>query len=312
MGYSPESAALSTEGIRALHVVIAVTAIQEAALARELTDVLTDAGWRVHAGRDPKHALRQCRVREADVLLVDEAFMELLDQVKQDPDLLHTGVVVVGDQLDVPGVVSAMERGAADVLRTPVDPPDAIARATAAARTKALVKQLTTHDDRLEGLVLFDELTALRNRRAIMLELETLVATARRHDRPLAAMMIDVDRFKSINDTHGHRAGDAVLRGVAKRIGQRLRGADVAGRLGGDEILILLPETDAAGASTLADSIRDAVSDRAIRTPAGRVSATISIGTAAWEGEPADLLLERADQALYAAKAAGRDRSVSL
>ncbi len=274
--------------------------------------MLCAAGWSVSRGNDPAHALHVCRVREADVLLVDEDAIALLDQVKQDPDLLHTGVVVVGDQLDVPGVVAAMERGAADVLRTPVDPADAIARATAAARTKALVKQLTTHDNRLEGLVLFDELTGLRNRRAIMLELETLVATARRHDRPLAALMIDVDRFKSINDTYGHRAGDAVLHEVAKRIGQRLRGADVAGRLGGDEILILLPETDARGASTLAGSIRDAVSSRTIRTPGGRVSVTISIGTAAWEGEPADLLLERSDQALYAAKAAGRDRAVTL
>lgn len=274
--------------------------------------MLAAAGWSVHAGRDPEHARRLCRLREADVLLVDDDAISVLDQLRTDPELLHTGVVVVGDQLDVDGVVSALQRGAADVLRTPVDPPDAIARATAAARTKALVKQLTTQDDRLEGLVLFDELTALRNRRAIMLDLETLVATARRHERALAALMIDVDHFKAINDTYGHRAGDAVLREVAQRIGQRLRGADLAGRLGGDEILVLLPETDAHGASTLAASIRGAVADRPIRTPGGLVGTTVSIGSAAWDGEAADLLLERADQALYAAKAAGRDRAVTL
>ncbi len=291
---------------------IAVTAIQEPALRQELTDVLSAVGWKVHHGRGSAHALRVSRIHEADVLLVDEDAISLLDQLKADPELLHIGVVVVGDQLDVAGVVSALQRGAADVLRTPVDPPDAIARATSAARTKALVKQLTTQDDRLEGLVLFDELTALRNRRAIMLDLETQVAAARRHDRDLAALMIDVDHFKATNDTYGHRAGDAVLSEISKRIGQRLRGADLAGRLGGDEILVLLPETDARGAATLAASIRQAVSERAIRTPAGGVRATVSIGSAAWEGEPADLLLERADQALYAAKAAGRDRAVTL
>ena len=109
---------------------IAVTAIREPALERELTDVLTAGGWRVHHGRDADHALRQCRAREADVLLVDDDAIALIDRLKQDPDLLHTGVVVVGDQLDVAGVVGAMKRGAADVLRTPVDPPDAIAQSS--------------------------------------------------------------------------------------------------------------------------------------------------------------------------------------
>jgi two-component system cell cycle response regulator len=160
--------------------------------------------------------------------------------------------------------------------------------------------------------VMFDELTALRNRRAILLELDTLVATARRHERPLAVLMIDVDRFKAINDSRGHRAGDEVLREVARRITGRMRDADVAGRLGGDELLILLPETVAGGAATLADSVRAAVSAQPVRTPDGSIDVTVSIGAAAWEGEPSELLLERADQALYAAKAAGRDRSIAL
>ena len=159
---------------------------------------------------------------------------------------------------------------------------------------------------------MFDELTKLRNRRAVLLELETLVANARRHDHPLSALMIDVDHFKDINDTYGHRAGDAVLREVAKRIGQRLRGADVAGRLGGDELLVLLPETDGVGAAVVASSIRDAVAARPVRTPAGPIRATVSVGAGAWDGEAADLLLERADQALYAAKAGGRDRAVAF
>ena len=295
---------------------IAVTALHEPALRSELTEVLSAAGWQLHHARDPEHALSLCRHREADVLMVDADVAggpgAFLDRVNTDPEMLQVGVVVVGETLDVDGVVDAMRRGAADVLRTPVDPADAVARATAAARTKALVKQLTTIDDRMEGLVMFDELTKLRNRRAVLLELETLVATARRHDRPLSALMIDIDHFKAINDAHGHRAGDAVLQEVAKRIGERLRGADVAGRLGGDEVLVLLPETDAEGAAILAGSIREAVAERPTNTPAGPVDVTISIGSAAWEGEPADLLLERADQALYAAKAAGRDRAVAL
>jgi two-component system cell cycle response regulator len=292
--------------------VIAVTVISEPALRRELSDVLSTAGWAVHNARDAEHALLCCSELEADVLLVDETLpggaVTFLDRVNSHPQRLQVGVVVVGAHLDVDDVVTALQRGAADVLRTPVNPADAVARATAAARTKALVKQLTSENQRIEGLVMFDELTGLRNRRATLLELDTMIATARRHERPLAALMIDIDRFKAINDTHGHRAGDEVLRKVGARLSARLRHGDVGGRLGGDELLVLLPETDGAGAAILADSIRTAVAERPIQ----RIPVTVSIGAAAWEGEPAELLIERADQALYAAKAAGRDRAVAL
>ena len=292
---------------------IAVLDIEEAALRRELCDVLGEAGWELHAALDDEDALRLCRAFEADVLLVSEPrALGVLDRINRGAELLSTGVVVVGDQLDVDRVTSALERGAADVLRAPVDPADAIARAAAAARTKALVKQLTVHDTHIEGLVMFDELTGLRNRRAVMQELELLVATARRHRRPLSALMIDVDRFKEINDTYGHRAGDEVLNKIAHRIMGRLRTGDIAGRLGGDEILILLPETDAEGAAALADSVRAAVAARPVMTPEGPIDVTVSVGAGSWDGESADLLRDRADQALYAAKAAGRDRSVAL
>jgi two-component system cell cycle response regulator len=293
--------------------VIAVLAIDEAALRRELADVLGAAGWEVHPAQDREDALRLCRAHEADVLLVEEPnALDVLDCINHNPEMLPTGVVVVGDQLDVAGVTSALERGAADVLRAPVDPADAVARASAAARTKALVKQLTAHNDHIEGLVMFDELTGLRNRRAIMNELEMLVANARRHNRPLSALMIDVDRFKEINDTYGHRAGDEVLNKIAHRVTTRLRTADMAGRLGGDEMLILLPETDAAGAAALADAIRTEVAARPVSTSDGPIEVTVSIGAASWDAEPADMLRDRADQALYAAKAAGRDRSVAF
>jgi two-component system cell cycle response regulator len=293
--------------------VIAVLAINEAALRRELSDVLGAAGWEIHAARDRDDALRLCRAFEADILLVEEPeALELLDCINHHAEMLPTGVVVVGNRLDIEQVTSALKRGAADVLRAPVDPADAVARAAAAARTKALVKQLTAHNHHIEGLVMFDELTGLRNRRAVMNELEMLVANARRHERPLSALMIDVDRFKEINDTYGHRAGDQVLNKIAHRVTSRLRTADIAGRLGGDEILILLPETDAEGAATLSDSIRAAVAARPIGTPEGPIDVTVSIGAASWGGEVADLLRDRADQALYAAKAAGRDRSIAF
>jgi two-component system, cell cycle response regulator len=295
--------------------VIAIVAIPDEPVRAELTTVLEGAGWTVRAARDADHALRLCRRSEADVLLVSEHVeggpIAFMDRLKSDMELFNVAVVFVGDGLELDVVVRALDRGAADVLRTPVHPADAVARATAAARTKALVKELTHHNYRLEGLVLFDELTGLRNRRAVMHDLEMLMATARRHDRPLAVVMIDIDRFKAINDQRGHRVGDEVLREVARRLEGRLRGADVAGRLGGDELLVVLPETDAQGAQALAHSIRDAVAERPVDTADGPIAVTLSLGSAAWKDDSVEDLLERADRALYAAKGAGRDRAVA-
>ncbi len=291
---------------------IATTAIPRDATRRTLSSVLADAGWQVFHAHDADEAVVLCRRSEADVLLVDDAFpggaIGLLDRLKRDSELFRVAVVIVGDGLAVDAVLSAMKRGAEDVLRTPLDPADVIARATAAARTKALVEELTAQNNHFEELVFFDELTGLRNRRAILHDLEMLLAGAERHHRALAVLMLDVDHFKAVNDEHGHRVGDEVLREVAGRLEGRLRRADVAGRPGGDEILMILPDTSAAGAEVLARSIRDAVAGTPVLTATGPLAVSVSLGSAGWGGEDVEMLIERADRALYAAKAAGRDR----
>ena len=146
-----------------------------------------------------------------------------------------------------------------------------------------------------------------------MHDLETLIATARRHGRPLSAVMIDVDRFKAINDEHGHQAGDAVLVEVARRIEGRLRDGDVAGRLGRRRAA-----RAAAGDGRRGRRHTGRLDPRRGRRGSGAsagdgpIDVTISLGSAAWEGETSAELLERADRALYAAKGAGRDRAVAL
>jgi diguanylate cyclase (GGDEF)-like protein len=216
--------------------------------------------------------------------------------------------VLINDGLTVDQVREALTRGAEDVLRTPLDAGDVLARAHSAARTKALVDELTAQNRRLESLLLFDELTGLRNRRALLNELEMLIAAARRHTRPLALLMLDIDSFKPINDRYGHAVGDEVLREMGRRLRGRVRTEDVAGRLGGDELLVVLPDTDAEGAAVLAGSICKAIRAELFHTSAGLIRVTASIGSATWGGEPTAGLLEAADQALYRAKGAGRDR----
>ena len=294
---------------------IAVAAHPDPDLRSALAAVLEPAGWTVHGTDDADAALAACREHDADVLLVGDTVPSgstaLLDRVKRDPELFRTAVVLLGEALDGDQVVDWLQRGADDVLRLPPEPADVLGRAFAAARTKALVRELTAQNSRLEEVVFFDELTGLRNRRAMLQELDMLLAAAIRHGHRLSVLMIDVDRFKTINDRFGHLAGDEVLREVARRIAARLRTADVAGRLGGDELIVVLPETDSAGACTLAESVRAAVAAAPVPTSAGPVDVTVSIGFADWQDEDLGGLLDRADRALYAAKAAGRDTSAA-
>jgi two-component system cell cycle response regulator len=294
---------------------IAVAAHTDPAIRDEIADVLREAGWTVHPTDGADAAIRACRATEADVLLIDEALSggvtDLLERVKRDAELFRTAVVLLGADLEASEVLEWLQRGADDVLLTPPEPADVVGRAFAAARTKALVKELTAQNDRLEELVFFDELTGLRNRRAMLQELEMLLAGERRHGHRLSVLMLDVDRFKASNDTHGHRTGDEVLRELARRLKGRLRLQDVAGRLGGDELLVVLPETDAGGALTAAQGIRDAIASRPVRTSAGPIDVTVSVGSACWEGEDMPGLLHRADGALYSAMEAGRDRAAA-
>jgi two-component system cell cycle response regulator len=290
----------------------AVAADTEPEVLRVLYDVLTAAGWEIHATTGAGEAVDACRRLDPAVLLIGEhvpgGALELLQRVKRDGDLFRISVLMVAQDPDPDAVLAWMHARAEDVLAVPVTPADVLARTFAAHRTKALVVELTAQTNRLQELAFFDELTGLRNRRAILNEVELLLAGARRQDRELSILMLDIDTFKPINDRHGHRAGDEVLREVAKRLAGRLRSADVAGRLGGDELLVVLPDTDAAGAATVAESIRHAVSDAPVVTSAGRLPVTISVGSACWDGEEElQVLLERADQAMYVAKADGRD-----
>lgn len=165
-----------------------------------------------------------------------------------------------------------------------------------------------------------DQLTGLRNRRAILERLTELAALADRHDRPLSVALVDLDHFKRINDAAGHLVGDRVLCEVTASIDRQLRTADAVGRWGGDELLVVLPETsaDAAGRSMerIAEQVRREVRPPSVRRegdPAGAriLPVTLSVGVAEWhEGDGPDDLLARADRALYRAKDGGRDRVV--
>jgi two-component system cell cycle response regulator len=183
--------------------------------------------------------------------------------------------------------------------------------AVRALNRAAMFESVLSHQEQLEILAKTDELTGCLSRRYLMERLENELERAVRYERLLGVVMFDIDDFKRLNDTHGHTTGDAALRSIGEVLRRSLRTADFVGRYGGDEFLLVLPETSAQGTHQLAERIRNGVDRREFELRGGTLRLTISGGVAGFpEADvvtPEDLI-DRADKALYKAKAAGRNK----
>ncbi len=181
-----------------------------------------------------------------------------------------------------------------------------------AAYLVGTIMRLERAEERLRRLATVDDLTQVFNRGHFMGLAADEVARARRHQIPLSILMLDVDRFKAINDTHGHLTGDRVLQALACCCARQIRHHDVLARFGGEEFVFLLPQTGAAEAAVLAERVRAAVERDRVACGGAPVSFTVSIGVAAMNdwSMTLDEVIRAADQALYAAKARGRNQVV--
>jgi len=177
---------------------------------------------------------------------------------------------------------------------------------------KGEIEQRKSLEQQLLDLPPLDSLTGLAARRHFMERAGQALAQSQRYGAPLAAIVLDIDHFKHVNDVYGHAVGDDVLIGVAQRLRGQLRGADVVGRLGGEEFACILPETNAAGAAQVCERVRQGIADSPVAVEAaaiGEIAITVSLGCSVYDGAGDGLeeLLQRADQALYAAKEQGRN-----
>jgi len=273
-----------------------------------MREVLERVGAVVAEAGSRDEVLGAARAQGADVLLLHAALGCAVADVKGDPDLFRIAVVVVGEPGDVASTLDALERGAHDVLREDAPPAEVVARVRAARRAQEMQEQLLSREHDLEAMAYHDELTGVANRRYAVRQLHALLSRARRHDQELSVVLLDADRFKALNDRHGHGAGDDVLRGLAARLRSRVREEDIVARFGGEEFLIVLPDTGADGAAIAAEDVRAAVAAQPF--PVGRFALplTVSVGWATWRGESLERLVARAARGLYAAKESGRDR----
>jgi two-component system cell cycle response regulator len=212
-------------------------------------------------------------------------------------------------------MVKALEIGVNDVLPRPIDPQELDARARTQIKRKRYTDFLRKNLDHSLELAVTDQLTGLHNRRYMVGQLEALVARAKRGGDPVGALMIDIDHFKKINDNFGHDIGDEVLREFAVRLASNVRAIDLPCRFGGEEFVVIMPDTPLFAAERIAERIRLHVAGSPFRVGAGKdlLTVTISIGVAATLGEAdtPEALLKRADAAVYEAKSLGRNKVIA-
>jgi len=284
-----------------------------AATRRRLARPLRAAGHEVLEAGGARQALDRCRAERPDVLVVAQELcvrddVAVIDAVKRDGDIFRTAIVVlVGAKFADRDAADDVRRGAQDFLVEPVRDWELLPRVLAAARTKNLQEELVEQTRRLEDQLFQDPLTRLYNRRFLFAQLSSMVSGARRHGRPMAVALVDLDAFKAVNDRHGHLVGDAVLTAAAEALSGAVRAEDVVGRFGGEEFMVLLPDTDDDAAAATAERLRLSIQGMIVPVP---VPVTASVGWAVLgQSEASDDLVRRADAALYAAKAAGRNRA---
>lgn len=246
--------------------------------------------------------------------VVQKGISNLISDLKSRAETrLSAQLIVLGpDQADLAAM--CLDLGADDVVCMPVAPQEI------AQRAETLTRRKQRHDRLRESVragltaAVTDPLTGLYNRRYVTSHLRRMAEDAAKMQRPFAVMMIDIDHFKSINDTYGHAAGDAILIQLAERLCENLRAVDLIARMGGEEFLVAIPRTSARRANLAADRLRRLVNNEPFTCDSEkRIDVTISIGVAISEltadiPSTHEILCGHADEALYAAKAAGRNQ----
>jgi two-component system cell cycle response regulator len=250
----------------------------------------------------------------ASLGLKDFDGLRLCSQIRSLERTRGVPILAVAEADNHARLVRGLEIGINDYLVRPIDKNEMLARARTQIKKKRYTERLRDNVQMSIEMAITDGLTGLYNRRYMENHLSTLVDQSASRGKPIAVLVLDIDYFKSVNDTHGHDAGDDVLREFALRVRKCIRNIDLACRYGGEEFVLVMPETDKAVATMVAERLRRRIASEpfAIQQGAKNLEVTISIGIAASTGatDTAAAILKRADQALYQAKRDGRNRVV--
>jgi two-component system cell cycle response regulator len=220
-------------------------------------------------------------------------------------------ILVVADADDEARAVRALDLGASDIVLRPIDPEELNARVKTQVRKKRYLDALRSRLDQSMEMAVTDQLTGLHNRRYMRAQLDQFVKRANMGGPPVSVLLADIDHFKRINDVYGHAAGDSALRVFSARLREHVRPTDLACRFGGEEFVVIMPDTPRPLAVTAAERLRSIMAEAPFALEGGeqlRVTMSGGVASVTPPDDDADALLARADAALYAAKQAGRDR----
>ena len=224
-------------------------------------------------------------------------------------------ILLIGDVEDKDQFIKALELGVNDYITRPLDEQELLARVRTQVRRKRYQDRLQDNFLKHLSMALTDSLTGLHNRRYLSTHMDSVMRKMQENKKPVSLLMIDLDRFKQVNDTYGHTAGDEVLAEFGQRILRNIRGFDLAARYGGEEFVVVMPDTPIEVALGVAERLCEKMADEPVHVSETKDSilVTLSIGVAQSldRKETAETLLKRADEALYQAKRTGRNRVVS-
>ena len=268
---------------------------------------------------DAQQALFRVAENDFDLVIVNLALssfdaLRLVSQVRSLERTRMLPILLLVEQEDRTRLLRGLELGINDYLVRPIDRQELLARIATQIRRKRYTDRLRDAVQQTIEAAVTDGLTGLHNRRFMATHMEQALEQAQRHGRPMSLLIADMDHFKSVNDTYGHDAGDAVLRELAERIRGSIRGADLACRYGGEEFVVIMPDTDMDAAGIVAERIRSRVAGQPFLLPDGRVlprTISIGIGSLMTASDTCETILKRADGALYEAKEGGRNRVVT-
>lgn len=294
-------------------------------------DLLEKSGHSVTTANNGREALDIVKATPPQLIISDWLMpemdgIELCRELRNNPEWNNIFVFIITAQESTEKLIEAFEAGVNDCLSKPINPKVLAARLGSAQRIiqmheaheedrwqlRQFADELALSNKRLQELAVTDTLTGLPNRRYAVERMEQEWAVATRGDRAICCMMVDVDHFKSVNDTYGHQFGDEALKLVAASLRHAARKQDVVCRWGGEEFMVICSDTDGQAGFQYAERLREYVASQSLQLQEKTLHLTVSIGLAANTGlETAEAMWHLADERLYAAKAAGRNRTVS-
>ncbi|HRK17930.1 MAG TPA: PleD family two-component system response regulator [Hyphomicrobiaceae bacterium] len=274
---------------------------------------------RIDIETDPAAALLRTGDHHYDLVIVSLGLsgtdgLRLCSQLRSLDRTRSLPLIILVDIGDEARLLRGLDMGVNDYLTRPIDNMELLARVRTQITRKRYTDVLRDRIDQSVGMAITDGLTGLHNRRYLETHLKTLLDRSRENGRPLAVLIADIDHFKKVNDTHGHDGGDAVLREFANRLRRNTRGIDLACRLGGEEFVIVMPDTDLMRAWAVGERLRACIAAEPFQINSEtelRVTASVGVAATISPEDTPDTLYKRADTALYSAKRDGRNRVIA-